>query len=56
MRTVASSSPGAHDVFLRAMGMLDDGGLDDDNGDDDSQSIMLFDQCVGFLVFEPWIE
>ena len=56
VRTIASSSPGAHDVFLRAMGMLDDGGLDDDNGDDDSQSIMLFDQCVRFLVFEPWIE
>ena len=48
VRTIASSSPGAHDVFLRAMGMLDDADLDD--GDDDSQSIALFDQCVGIFL------
>ncbi|PIL22436.1 hypothetical protein GSI_15124 [Ganoderma sinense ZZ0214-1] len=43
VRTIASSSPGAHDVFLRAMGMLDETDLDDS---DDSQSIALFDQIL----------
>lgn len=49
VRTIASSSPGSHDIFLRAMGLLDDAGLGDQD-DDDSQSIALFDQCVRFLV------
>ncbi len=53
VRTIASSSPGSHDIFLRAMGMMDDAGLGDDD-DDDSQSIALFDQYVGILIHVGW--
>ena len=42
VRTVATSTPSTREVFLRAMGVMDDPASDDEDGD--SGSIALFDQ------------
>ncbi|KAI1793347.1 WD40 repeat-like protein [Ganoderma leucocontextum] len=58
VRTIASSSPSSQDIFLRAMGMLDDSVPDED----DSQSIALFDQILRMegdgdvFAIRPWRE
>ncbi|TBU37170.1 WD40 repeat-like protein [Dichomitus squalens] len=44
VRTVSFSNPSSRELFLRAVGMVDDPDVEED--DDDSQSIALFDQIL----------